>query len=186
MHQVAEALEITIPADFNFSKALSDPSSLTMKLQLLFTSLNSNSDVFHQQELFFDCMSELLRQPKDGAIHINDRKDQRIQILIDFISSHFKEEVSLSQMAELIRLNPFHLVRLFKKTIGVSPYDYLIILRTEYAKQLLRKGYKVLEAAIRAGFYDTSHLNRSLRKIAGTSPRSFLLSKGQYHTSFIA
>ncbi len=87
-------------------------------------------------------------------------------------------------MAALVNLNPFHLTRLFKKTTGLTPYDHLLILRTEYARQLLGKGYKVQEAAREAGFYDSSHLNRSLRKIAGTSPKSFLSSKGQYRTSF--
>ena len=85
-------------------------------------------------------------------------------------------------MAELVSLNPFHLLRLFKKTTGVTPYDYLQIIRAERAKKLLKNGYPVQEAAIASGFYDASHLNRSFRKIAGTSPKSFLSSKGQYRT----
>jgi AraC-like DNA-binding protein len=87
-------------------------------------------------------------------------------------------------MAALVNVNPFHLTRLFKKATGLSPYDYLLIVRTEFARQLLAKGYKVQDAAQEAGFYDSSHLNRSLRKIAGTSPKSFLSSKGQYRTIF--
>ncbi|MEI9810977.1 MAG: AraC family transcriptional regulator [Bacteroidota bacterium] len=183
LQQVAGALDITVSPDLNFHQCLHEPSSLTHKLTALFHSLHTNDDTLQQQEIFFDCMQALLQQAGKTTTE-PDRTDTRIKLLTDFIHSHFKEEISLQQMAGLVNLNPFHLVRLFKKTIGVSPYDYLLILRTEYAKQLLRKDYKVQDAAQQAGFYDTSHFNRSLRKIAGTSPRSFLLSKGQYRTTF--
>jgi AraC-like DNA-binding protein len=124
---------------------------------------------------------ETITHPSDPFV---DQKDKRVSRLIDFLHAHFKKDLSLQQIAEEVRLNPFHVVRLFKKTVGISPYEYLLVIRTEYAKRLLRQGYKVHEAALEAGFYDTSHFNRLLRKFAGTSPKSFLSSKGQYCTSF--
>jgi AraC-like DNA-binding protein len=183
LQQVAEVLDITIPADLNFSRPLQDASVLTVKLQSLFDSFTNGDDTCRQQEIFFDCMHELLQRQSITTSVVSNKKDARVNLLIDFIHTHFKEDISLQQMAGLASLNPFHLVRLFKKNTGLSPYDYLLILRTEYARQLLRKGYKVQDAAQDAGFYDTSHLNRSLCKIAATSPRSFLLSKGQYCTT---
>jgi AraC-like DNA-binding protein len=107
-------------------------------------------------------------------------------LLIDFIRLHYKEDISLQQLADKTWLNPFHLIRLFKKFVGVSPYDYLLIIRAERAKQLLRKGFKVQDAAAESGFYDSSHLNRVFYKIAGMSPKSFRSSKSQYCTSFTA
>jgi len=184
LQQVAETLDIPIPADLNFPKSLQNLSSLTQKLQRLAVSFMNEADPLNQQEIFFDCMQELLQQDPAKAGNIPGKKDQRVTMLVDFIHAHFREEISLEQMAKLVNLNPFHLTRLFKKTTGLSPYDYLLITRTGYAKQLLRKGYKVQEAAQQAGFYDTSHFNRSLRRMTGTSPRSFLSSKSQYRTSF--
>lgn len=184
MQQVADVLQVTIPADLNFHKTLQDASALTSKMQLLFNSFVNKADTLFQQEIFFDCMQELLQQQPAKASVSSCSKDMRVNLLIDFIHTGFKDDISLQQMASLVNLNPFHLVRLFKKQTGLSPYDYLLIIRTEYGKALLRKGYKVQDAAQEAGFYDTSHFNRSLRKIAGTSPRSFLSSKGQYRTTF--
>jgi AraC-like DNA-binding protein/mannose-6-phosphate isomerase-like protein (cupin superfamily) len=186
IQQIAEVLQISLPANFSFSQTLLDQSSLTNKFGLLFNSLHSNKSALQQQEIFFGCMHDLLLQPANinYPLRAVEKKDLRIQLLIDFIRSHFEEDISLRQMADLVRLNPFHLVRLFKKNTGVSPYEYLLIIRAEYAKQLMRKGYKVREAALQSGFYDTSHLNRSLHKIAGTSPKSFLSSKSQFRTSF--
>jgi AraC-like DNA-binding protein len=186
LQQVAASLNITLPEDFNFQHSLLDQSSLTEKLKLLFGSFTSEEGLLKQEEIFFDCMHELL-QPADSNKEIpvqTYQKDKRIQLLIEFIRSHYKEEISLQQLADLVCLNPFYLVRLFKKSTGISPYEYLLIVRTEHAKRLLCNGSKVQDAAIETGFYDTSHFNRMFYKITGTSPKSFRSSKSQYRTTF--
>lgn len=186
LEQVAALLGISLPGDFCFQRSLLDQSLLTQKFRLLFDSFASKQDTLRLQEIFFDCMYELLQPSHYNSYRpISDhQKDGRMQLLIAFLRSHFKEDISLQQMAGLVRLNPFHLIRLFKKSIGLSPYDYLLIIRTEHAKQLLRNGYKVQDAAIECGFYDSSHFNRMFYRIAGTSPKSFRSSKSQYRTSF--
>ena len=186
LQQVAASLGICLPEDFYFQRSLLDQSRLTEKFKMLFNSFDSTYSVLQQQEFFFDCMYELL-QPADVADHQSSlpyNKDNRVQLLIDFMYSHYKEDISLQQLADLVRVNPFHLVRLFKKSVGISPYDYLLIVRAENAKQLLRKGFKVKDAATASGFYDSSHFNRMFYRIAGTSPKSFRSSKSQYRTSF--
>ncbi|HMD01105.1 MAG TPA: AraC family transcriptional regulator, partial [Ferruginibacter sp.] len=153
------------------------------KFGLLFNSFASDNDLLKQQELFFDCMYQLLQPPAIDYVTV-PKKEQRVALIIEFIRAHYKENISLQQLADLARLNPFHLVRLFKKSIGLSPYDYLLIVRAEEAKQLLRKGSMVQDAASATGFYDSSHFNRVFCKIAATSPKSFRSSKSQYRTSF--
>lgn len=177
MQQVAEAMDISLPDGLHFRKTLPRLPSLNARLTRLFYSLRSNHDSLHQQEIFFDCMHGLLQQqpPKEEAV--SNSRDPRINLLIDFIRSRFKEDISLKKMAELVSISPFHLVRLFKRHTGISPYEYLLVIRTEFAKKMLRKGYKVQDAAREAGFYDTSHFSRSLRKMTTTSPRSFLSSR---------
>ena len=182
LNDVSDALDLPLPSDFTFHKCRQDSSGVTEKLQALYHSFISGSDILQQEEIFFDCMHALLQCERKKPTKSNDNKDARIKKLTDFIAIHFRENISLQQMARLVNLNSFHLIRLFKKNTGLSPYDYLLVVRTEWAKQLLHKGYQVQEAASQSGFYDTSHLNRSLRKIAATSPKSFLLSKGQDRT----
>ena len=181
LEQIADVLNITLPADFSFSQTVLPYTSLTEKFRRLYTSLSSSNNILEHQEVFIDCMQALLQQP--GSKHDADtQRDKRVDILVDFIHTYFKEDITLQQMAELVRLNPFHLIRVFKQAIGLSPYEYLLIVRTEYSKQLLRKGYKVQDAALDSGFYDASHFNRMFRRIAATSPKAFRSSKSQYHT----
>ncbi|HEX7845621.1 MAG TPA: AraC family transcriptional regulator [Chitinophagaceae bacterium] len=189
LQQIADSLEKTVPADLIFNQSLLYQPVLAGKLKQLYYSFQQPDEALKQEELFIEFMSGLfeLAVNKNSSNPVSSyRDDARIKLLMDHLRSHFREDISLEQMAALVNLNPFHLVRLFKRTTGVSPYHYLLILRTEFAKNLLRKGYKVNEAAAAAGFYDTSHFHRLLRKFAGTSPKSFLLSKSQFCTNFIA
>ena len=181
--EVADALHMDMPSDCNFRICKEDHSLLSVKLKTLYQSFSAGTDMLQQQELFFDGMHELLKYnlKKPGKAD-NNILDLRVKKLKEYIAGHFREDISLQKMSQLVHINPFHLVRMFKKNTGLSPYDYLLIVRTEYAKRLLHQGYPVHEAARSSGFYDTSHLNRSVRKIAATSPKSFLLSKGQYRT----
>ena len=184
LQEVSDTLDVPMSKDFNFRTCKAGPSYLTEKLQALYHSFISRPDTLQQQESFFECMEALFQYEQKKPKISNGNRDARIKKLTDFITCHFREDISLKKMAELVSLNPFHLIRLFKKNTGLSPYGYLLVVRTEYAKKLLHQGSRVEEAARNSGFYDTSHLNRSLRKLAATSPKSFLLSKGQYRTSF--
>jgi AraC-like DNA-binding protein len=184
---VADALQIPFARDFSFANVIVENQGLARKFKALFHSFQSG-DQSSGEELFFDCMQSILQPHIVTPELLTEERgsDRRIAILIEFIRDHFKENISLLQMAELVCLNPSHLARLFRRKIGVSPYEYLLILRVEYARRLLRSGQRVKEAALEAGFYDASHFSRSFRKIAGMSPKFFLSSKGQYCTIFDA
>lgn len=188
LQQIAAAVDIVLPVDFRFPGPLLDQPALAARFLDLFRSFQVPGTGLLQQELFFDCMKALFRVSlaNSPTISSSGRHDSRVRILSDYIHKHSQEELSLRDMAMHVSMNPFHLVRVFKKSVGLSPYEYLLVARTEKAKHLLRSGYKVQEAALEAGFYDSSHLNRLLRKFGGTSPKSFLSSKGQYHTIFNA
>lgn len=186
LQSIAASLNITLPNDFYFERSLLQQPHLTQKLQLLFESFSNNADDLRQQEIFYDCMYELLtpNENKNPEPKTPNEKDKRIQVLIDYVQAHYKENISLAQLAKMVCIDPCYLIRLFKKQVGISPYDYLLVLRTEAAKQLLRHGYKVHEAASEVGFYDSSHFNRTFLKIAAMSPKQFRSSKSQYRTNF--
>jgi AraC-like DNA-binding protein len=178
-YQIADRLNISINADLNFQQTLINQPLLAEKFLRLYHLFHSGSDAI--EECFYDCMQSILQPHTDEKI-IAGRKDKRVDELIDFINVNFTQELSLEQLSRLVCLNPFHLSRIFKKATGLSPYEYVLVKRTEYARRLLRKGYKVKEAALEAGFYDASHLNKMFRKTDIPSPKAFRSSKSQYHT----
>lgn len=183
--KIADVLDRQLPLDFNFERTMANNVVFQNKMLLLFSSFNKvQKNTLYCDQLFFECMGELFL----NLFHCNSSRDAkydpRVNILIQFIRSNFRENISLQQMAETVCLNPFHLIRVFKSSIGMSPYDYLIIVRIEFAKQLLQKGKSVFEAALESGFYDASHFYRIFKKVTSTTPKVYRSSKCQYHTLF--
>ena len=74
-------------------------------------------------------------------------------------------------------MSPYHFMRLFKKSTGKSPHQYVIEARVRKAKDLLATGkLSVCEAAYRVGFVDQSHLTRHFKRIFGLPPKALLLA----------
>jgi AraC-like DNA-binding protein len=98
-----------------------------------------------------------------------------------FLHEALAEKITLDDLAERAALDKFHLVRAFRHEVGLPPYEYLTYLRVSRAKELLRRGALVAEAAQEVGFCDESQLHRHFRRIVGVTPgvyaRSLLSSE---------
>lgn len=181
LQQIAALSGRSLYNDFCFQHALTNHPLLVHKMLLLFRAVESSfTESLHREELFLDFVNaaiDSISSVQDENVAIKHGKDIRMTILIDFIRSSFKESISLQQMAAQVNISPVHLIRLFKAVTGLSPYEYLLILRIEHAKQLLQKGHSVQDAAWESGFYDASHFIRLFRKISAASPKVFRSSK---------
>ena len=82
----------------------------------------------------------------------------------------------LEQLEEVSGCDRWQLSRDFRALLGTSPYRYLQHRRIDLAKQLLREGAKLVEAAHGAGFADQSHFGRTFRKAVGLTPKEWLRS----------
>jgi AraC-like DNA-binding protein len=105
--------------------------------------------------------------PAEPAADGGARLAYRLRELID---ARFRENVTLRQASELVHAHPAHLVRTFSREFGISPHQYLAGRRVDLARGLLLDGMPPGQAAAAAGFCDQSHLNRSFRRVVGTSP----------------
>jgi AraC-like DNA-binding protein len=86
------------------------------------------------------------------------------------IDAGFRDKVTLRQASQAIHAHPAHLVRMFSREFGISPHQYLTGRRVDLARRLLLDGTPPSVAAATVGFCDQSHLNRSFRRLLGTSP----------------
>ena len=94
---------------------------------------------------------------------------------VDFINAHLAEDISLESLANAAGLSPFHFARLFKRSTGVSPHQYVLRCRVERARGLLmRSKASIAEVALEVGFCDQSHLAAHFKRVYGVSPKSFL------------
>ncbi len=93
---------------------------------------------------------------------------------IDFINENYARDISLSEIAEAAHLSPFHLARLFKRTTGLTPHQYLVQVRVNSARALLTAGAgtrSLAEIALAVGFADQSHLTRHFKRVLGVTPK---------------
>ncbi len=102
-------------------------------------------------------------------------KESKIQKALDLIhSSYRKEQIDISSLAGSCALSEAYFRKLFKKIHGVSPIQYVINLKLDFASHLLQSGlYTVGEAATRAGFSDPKYFSRLFKTRFSVSPKTY-------------
>lgn len=104
------------------------------------------------------------------------RERRAVAVSTDYLREHAAENVSLRTLARVAGLSPYHLCRVFRQTVGVTPHAYQAQLRVRRARSLLRAGLPIAEVATTAGFYDQSHLTRHFKRILGLTPGRYVSS----------
>ncbi|GAB4022266.1 methylated-DNA--[protein]-cysteine S-methyltransferase [Spirosoma migulaei] len=116
---------------------------------------------------------------------------QQIARAIEHLTTHFREQPSLGELAEKANLSEFHFQRLFTEWAGVSPKKFGQYLTLEHAKTQLRKGAPLSDAAHEAGLSGTGRLHDLFVTIEGITPGQFkqagsglVLSYGIFNSPF--
>ena len=93
-----------------------------------------------------------------------------------YLCTRFGERVRLAAVAARCGVSEFHLIRIFRRAVGVTPYAYLVQLRVNRAQAMLCRGAAVADVAYSCGFSDQSHLTRTFRKAIGMPPGAYVRS----------
>lgn len=100
-------------------------------------------------------------------------ESERLQ---DFISSRFRDDLSLTELASVVGLRPRHFSELFHRAFGCSPYRFVLNRKlSEAARLLTTTELDVAEVAYELGFCSQSHFTALFRRAYGVTP-------GQYAT----
>ena len=91
-----------------------------------------------------------------------------------YIEEHLAEDLSLSELAAVAYLSPYHFARLFKASTGFAPHQYVIGRRIERAKLLLSTtNWSLAVIAHAVGFAHESHLALHFKRLTGLLPSSY-------------
>ena len=91
----------------------------------------------------------------------------------DYLHSMYQHEVSIADLAQAAGVSGTHVIRAFSAGIGMPPHAYLVSLRVERARALLRDGHSPAEVALQTGFYDQSQFTRHFKRLTGMTPAKF-------------
>ncbi|EJJ0922449.1 AraC family transcriptional regulator [Enterococcus faecalis] len=102
------------------------------------------------------------------------RKRNLVNHTIYYLETHHDEEITLEQLAEMLYVTPTYLSKTFKAATGVGPINYLIQIRLNHAKELLKNdSLSVKEVAKTVGYEDAYHFSKLFKKYYGKSPSQF-------------
>jgi AraC family transcriptional regulator len=94
---------------------------------------------------------------------------------LEYIQDQLDTDLTVSGIAQAVGLSSDHFARLFKKSTGQTPYEYVVEARVRKAKDLLTTGkLTISEAAFHVGFADQSHLTRHFKRVFGLPPKRLL------------
>jgi AraC-like DNA-binding protein len=88
----------------------------------------------------------------------------------EFLDENLLTNASSTTLARVSGLSRFALTRHFRACFGTSPHRYVIMRRLDRARDLIRTGTPLAEAASASGFADQAHMSRHFRKAYGVSP----------------
>ena len=93
---------------------------------------------------------------------------------MQYIREHFKEQIGLQEVADAVGLNFAYLSYLFKQEMGIGFSGFLLELRVEYAKNLLKNtSYKIKDVAVESGFNDYHYFSKAFKRLNGVSPAEY-------------
>jgi len=106
------------------------------------------------------------------------KKTDKMEQIENYIYRNYKNKLSLDNIAQAVFLSKYHLLHVFKKNLGLTPYEYIQRLRIDDAKHLLNTTNKTIsEIAFEVGFESISQFNHTFKKISKTSPTKYKIRK---------
>jgi len=152
--------------------------------QVLLTTIR---EVYAKKQLFFDVRIRLLltdliiyicNSAKDAGIRggegVPTLKNETVMEVVSFLNQHFYEPINLDKLADKFHIEKTYLCKVFKKTLGLTIWDYLMMLRVEKAcTMLITTNDKIIDIALASGFGGIANFERVLKKITGCSPTAY-------------
>lgn len=141
---------------------LRDEQPLRQRLEELRRQMAPASDLWRQ--------IEPLLAPPDLVASAVHQSDSRVETVVARIKRTTRENLSVDELAEAVGLSASRLLSLFKQQVGIPIRRYRLWRRLHQATCLLAEGCSLTEAAMGAGFADSSHFSRTFLDMLGFQP----------------
>lgn len=132
-------------------------------------------------EKYIKCMLDAICYEISESIQIGGldvlgyiNSNQRILEILDYIDTHYMEDLTLKTIAEKFGITANYFCEFFKKYVNSSFTKYLILIRIRHAIALIECDDKSIETiAQETGFKSTSYFSQAFKRICGMSPKSY-------------
>ena len=98
----------------------------------------------------------------------------RLRRIRELVDAKMEDDLSLDEMAQSVGLSTAHFARMFRKSTGATPHQFVLRQRLERAKAMLRApDARVLDVAVACGFKTQQHFAQAFRDLWGLSPTEY-------------
>ncbi|MCU0533901.1 MAG: AraC family transcriptional regulator [Hydrococcus sp. Prado102] len=155
-------------------------------LQLASIALSILTEMQRQQlgsKLYLDSLANilaihLLRNYISRPIQLHGYEGglaySKLRQVLDYIRDRGDRDIQLADLAAIADMSQYYFVSLFKQSMGVTPWQYVIQQRIERAKLLLKQSNSAIaKIALQCGFSSQSHFTAQFRKHTGVTPKTY-------------
>ena len=107
-------------------------------------------------------------------IHRGGLGSARLRRIKELVHAKMEDDLNLDEMAQSVGLSTAHFARMFRKSTGETPHQFVLRQKIERAKAMLRAAdARVLDVAVACGFKTQQHFAQVFREICGVSPTEY-------------
>ncbi|MBO6133888.1 MAG: helix-turn-helix transcriptional regulator [Lachnospiraceae bacterium] len=160
----------------SFVFSVRDPES-TRKQMLEFVYVYRNGQFTNEWKQSLKVYRLLISFLEDSSAMPDDESDSISDITqkaLKFINSHYREQLSLKDLADKVSISQYHFSRVFKRDCGYSPHEYLMIVRINRAMYLLKTtDLPIGLISEQVGYQNDTAFSYAFNSRIGMSPSEF-------------
>lgn len=152
---------------------------------LKFSSLKLNKAVFKNIIKFIDKAKDYSMDIENESMFLkyiypvinvqnaNILENFNLKRVKECIDDNYLSNITLDELAKINSVSKYSLIRQFEKQYGLSPHKYIMNLRINYAKKIIKANEDFAYVAIKSGFYDQSHFIKYFKEYTGVTPMEY-------------
>lgn len=165
--------------DFLYQKDLDSITISNTEFNDIFNEIISSLELFDNYNRFkistsIQKLFLLLSDSRSSGEDSISKKDQLVEKAIELMEANFNQPLTIQQLSGQLNISNYHFIRTFKKVTGLSPYNYLTVLRISKAKKyLVETDYSVEDISDLCGFNDTTNFITKFKGLTGETPLKY-------------
>jgi AraC family transcriptional regulator len=165
------ASDVEMPCVFSFDDPVSRELSLSMLTE---AQTHGTAARMYVESAALVLAQRLLNRRSATPASKSGLPPAILQRAKDFLHDELDRTPGVAELSAAVGMNVHHFSRLFKRSTGLAPYQYLSNIRLEHAKRLLTEGRsRIIEIAFETGYSNPSQFSTFFRKRTGLSPSDF-------------
>jgi AraC-like DNA-binding protein len=136
-------------------------------------ALEKGADGLAGEELLLRAYARFLVLYADIPQATLGREEGPVGRIRSLIEARYAEDLRLDELAAHAGLSTHHLIRAFRREVGLTPHAYVVDVRVRRAQDRLRAGRAPAEVAADVGFADQAHLTRAFKARLGVTPGAY-------------